>query len=183
MSLGIFSFDLAALLKSVLNFNESSEPEPAFSKLGTTLEKIEDVLPSATRSDPIIDDVLTAAAINKMVTSVISADNAGKEKPAPLSSAAKPPAGTDSKARAEVTRQEIERLIKSLQTSVVHNYRSSDIIDQNVSLNDVMNFPRRDWREDDDEKRETEQRKNEAHKSELLRAELKKAMLWNNSGV
>lgn len=186
MSLGIFSFDLAALINSLSNFIDISEQESASSNLETTLDKTEEVLQNSTAAaatDSKIDDIMMAAALNSTITSVISAENTKKENPAPLSSTSKTivPAVTLD----EETRKEIERLIKSLQTSVVHNYQSTDIIDETVSLNNARNFPRRNFREDSENKKEDarQQRKSEEHKLELLREELKKSIMKNNSDV
>lgn len=182
MSLGIFSFDLAALINSLSNFIETSEQETIPANLETTFDKMEGILQnSIATADSKIDDILMAAALDSTITSIISAENT--KNPAPLSSTSKPlvPAVTLD----EETRKEIERLIKSLQTSVVHNYQSTDIIDETVSLNNARNFPRRNFREDSENKKEgaRQERKSEEHKLELLRDELKKSIMKNNSDV
>lgn len=182
MSLGIFSFDLAALINSLSNFIDISEPETAPVNPETTLDKTEDVLQNSTASaaDSKIDDILMAAALNSTITTVISVENT--KNPAPLSSTSKPPVPVPAVTLDEETRKEIERLIKSLQTSVIHNYQSTDIIDETVSLNNTRNFPRRNFREDS-EKGVEQERRSEEHKLELLREELKKSIMKNNSDV
>jgi len=182
MSLGIFSFDLTALINSLSNFIETSEQENIPANLETTLDKMEDVLQNSTATDSKIDDILMAAALESTITSVIT-ENAKKENPAPLTSTSKPPVRVPTVALDEETRKEIERLIKSLQTSVIHNYRSSDIIDETVSLNNARNFPRRNFREDSENKGVEQERKREERKLELLRDELKKSIMKNNSDV
>jgi low affinity Fe/Cu permease len=183
MSLGIFSFDLAALINSLSNFIDISQPETIPADLETTLDKTEDVLQNstATAAHSKIDDILMAAALESTITSVISTEST--KNPAPLSSTSKPLVPTVT--LDEETKKEIERLIKSLQTSVVHNYQSTDIIDETISLNNARNFPRRNFREDSESKKEgvRQERKSEEHKLEMLREELKKSILKNNSDV
>ena len=184
MSLGIFSFDLAALINSLSNFIDISEPETTPANLETTLDRTEDVLQNSSAvADSKIDDILMAAALDSAITSVISAGNT--KNPAPLSSTPKLPVQVPVVTLDEETRKEIERLIKSLQTSVIHNYQSTDIISETVSLNNVQNFPRRNFREDSENKKEgvEQERKREEHKLELLREELKKSIMMNNSDV
>jgi hypothetical protein len=183
MSLGIFSFDLAAIIDSLSNFIEFDEPESTTASGEVSLDKTEDVLQNANAAAAIIDDVLVAAALNSAVTAVItSAETAKKEIPTVKIT---PPVRTPAVKLDEETRREIERLIKSLQTSVIHNYQSTDIIEEAVSLNNVANFPERKLREDSDDRREAveQQKKREEHKLDLLREELKKAILKNNSDV
>lgn len=182
MSLGIFSFDLAALINSLSDFIEISEQENTPANLETTLDKVEDVLQNSTASaDSKIDDILMAAALESTITSVISTENAKKENPAPLTSTSKPIAPIST--LDEETRKEIERLIKSLQTSVIYNYQSTDIIDENVSLNNTRNFPRRNFREDSENKDVEQERKRESFRLEMLREELKRSIMKNNSDV
>ncbi len=186
MSLGIFSYDLAALINSLSNFIETTEQENIPAILETTLDKVEDVLQNSTlAADSKIDDILMAAALESTITAVISTENAKKENPAPLTSTSKLPVRVPTVALDEETRKEIERLIKSLQTSVIHNYQSTDIIDETVSLNNARNFPRRNFREDSENKKEgvEQDRKTEDRKLELLREELKKSIMKNNSDV
>jgi len=184
MSLGIFSFDLAAIIDSLSNFIEFDEPESTTASGEVSLDKTECVLQNANIAAAIIDDVLVAAALNSAVTAVItSAETAKKE--IPTVKITPPPVRTPAVKLDEETRREIERLIKSLQTSVIHNYQSTDIIEEAVSLNNVANFPERKLREDSDDRREAveQQKKREEHKLDLLREELKKAILKNNSDV
>jgi len=180
MSLGIFSFDLAALINSLSDFIGTSQPENIPANLETTLDKTEDVLQNSNATaDTKIDDILMAAALESTITSVISSENI--KNPAPPTSTSKPPVPIST--LDEETKKEIERLIKSLQTSVIHNYQSSDIIDETVSLNNTRNFPRRNFREDSENKGVERERKNEEHKLELLREELKKSIMKNNADV
>src|SRR5215211_2603702 len=122
MSLGIFSFDLAAIINSLSNFIDISDAEnlPAADEI--SLAKTEDVLQNASLSDSVIDDALMAA-LTSAVTSVIStsaeAAKSDIEKPA----SSKPSSRTTPAPLDEETRKEIERLIKSLQTSIIHNYK------------------------------------------------------------
>jgi len=182
MSLGIFSFDLAALINSLSDFIEISEQETAPANPETTLDKTEDVLQNSTAAaDSKINDILMAAALESTITTVISAENT--KNPAPLSSTTKPIVLVPTVTLDEETRKEIERLIKSLQTSVIHNYQSTDIIDETVSLNNARNFPRRNLREDSENKGIEQERKSREYKLELLREELKKSIMKNNSDV
>jgi hypothetical protein len=181
MSLGIFSFDLAAIINSLSNLVEigEQETEPAIYEI--SLAKTEDVLQNATVAGSGIDDVLMSAVTSVISTAEIAGKDSADEKNAP----SKPVARTSPVTLDEETRKEIERLIKSLQTSVIHNYKSTDIIDETVSLNNVANFPKGKLREDSDENSETaeQQKKMEEYKLELLRDELKKTILRSNSGV
>ena len=184
MSLGIFSFDLAALINSLSNFIEAPETQNPPAAQVTTLDQVAEVLQNSSELiDSKIDDVLMAAAINSTITAVITtAGEAKKENPPETMPTVPVPRNTLD----EETRREIERLIKLLQTSVTHNYRSSDIIDEAVSLQRVANFPRRELQRDNREKKNEnieQDRKREAQKLEILREELKKAMLRNNASV
>jgi len=182
MSLGIFSFDLAALINSLSDFIEISEPEILGAENPESLEKTAEVLQNSAVSQAILDDVLMAAALNSTITSIITTERAKKETAAPP---AKPLVRAASGTLDEETRREIEQLIKSLQTSVIYNYRSSDIIDETVSLNRVTNFPNREIPEDTETNIEKlrEERERELRKLETLREELKRAMLKNSSDV
>ncbi|HEY8561497.1 MAG TPA: hypothetical protein VIL74_14065 [Pyrinomonadaceae bacterium] len=185
MSLGIFSIDLAALINSLSDLIEVADPDPA--QFETSLEKAEDVLQSVTATETIIDDVLMAAALSSAVTSVIAAAETAVKNEPDGQSAAPPKTAAQKKSAPldEETRREIERLIKSLQTSVVHNYKSSDIIDETVSLNTIANFPKRKTGEEPGERRDAaaERKKSDERRLEMLRAELRRAMLRNNSSV
>ncbi len=184
MSLGIFSYDLAALINSLSNFIETTEQENIPANLETTLDKMEDVLQNSTlATDSKIDDILMAAALESTITSVIVTENTKKENPAPLTSTSKPPVRVPTVTLDEETKKEIERLIKSLQTSVIHNYQSTDIIGETVSLDNARNFPRRNFREDTENKGVEQERKREERKLELLRDKLKKSIMKNNSDV
>jgi len=186
MSLGIFSFDLAAIINSLSNFIDTGEPEIALANSESSLAQTADVLQNAAAAESIIDDVLMAAALNSAVTAVISTTKISpKENSQEKNTSSKSPVRTPSVTLDAETRTEIERLIKSLQISVVHNYKSTDIIDETVSLNTVANFPHRKLREEPRERNEAvvQQKKREDFKLELLREELKKAILKNNSDV
>ena len=182
MSLGIFSFDLAAIINSLSNFIATDDASAA-AAVEMSLYKTEDVLQMAAASDTLIDDVLMAAALTNAVTSVISEAakrESSTESPAVQKTPARAAAALD-----EETRKEIERLIKSLQTSVIHNYKTTDMIDESVSLTTVSNFARRNLREDSDDRKESieRQKKNDEQRLETLREELKRAILKNNSDV
>lgn len=183
MSLGIFSFDLAAIIYSLSSFIATDDPQTA-AAVEMSLYKTEEVLQIAAASETVIDDVMMAAALSSAVTSVIS-EAAKKESPTdktPVSKPATPPKNTLD----EETRKEIERLIKSLQTSVIHNYQSTDMIDESVSLTTVSDFAkRRQPREDSDDRKETieRQKKTDEHRLEMLREELRRAIMRNNSDV
>lgn len=186
MSLGIFSFDLGAIIRSLSSYidgtTQQTLPPPA--ELKTTLDKIEDVLEKT--SDTKMDEALAATAIDNAVTSLITSDKDKKEIVSPKETQPSVPLPPARITFDEATRKEIERLIKSLQTSVAHNYRSSDIIDEDVSLRRVANVPVRNQREEEnsvEKDRAAQDRKRDQQKLEQLRDELKKAMLKNNSEV
>src|SRR5215213_9529355 len=186
MSLGIFSFDLAAIINSLSNFIEVGETDNAPASREISLDKTEDVLQNVTVAESIIDNVLMAAALSSAVTPKISAAETVKtESSNKTTTTTKPAVRAPSGTLDEETRKEIERLIKSLQISIIHNYKSTDIIDETVSLNTVANFPKRKLRDESDDKKEAvrQQKKSEERKLELLREELKKAILRNNAGV
>jgi hypothetical protein len=186
MSFGIFSFDLAAIINSLSNLIEIGETESASASSKISLEKTEDVLQNVTATDSIIDDVLMAAALTSAVTPIVSATETAKtESSNEKTTTSKPAARVPSATLDEETRKEIERLIKSLQISVVHNYKSTDIIDESVALKTVANFPKRKPRDESDDKKEAARQphKSEEQKLERLREELKKAILRNNAGV
>ena len=182
MSLGIFSFDLAAIINSLSNFIATDDASAA-AAVEMSLYKTEDVLQMAAASDTLIDDVLMAAALTNAVTSVIS--EAAKRESSTESPAVQKTPARAAGALDEETRKEIERLIKSLQTSVIHNYKTTDMIDESVSLTTVSNFARRNLREDTDDRKESteRQKKSDEQRLETLREELKRAILKNNSDV
>ena len=173
---------MAAIIYSLSNFIATDDAELA-AAVETSLYKTEDVLQMAAASATVIDDRLMAAALSSAVTSFIS-EAAKKESPTEKPPVSKP-ATRPATALDEETRKEIERLIKSLQTSVIHNYKSSDMIDETVSLATVSNFARRDRREDSDDRQDAieRQKKTDEQRLEMLREELKKAILRNNTDV
>lgn len=180
MSLGIFSFDLAAIINSLSNFVELAETAPVVNE--ATLEKIEDVLQDVKAEDSKLDDILMAAALANTVTAVMANENTKKEPLKPVAPAPKTTAPVRSVTLDEETRREIERLIKSLQTSVIHNYRDADIIDEAVSFNSVEDFPKREMPRESENREEklSEDRKRENQKLEKLREDLNWARLKNN---
>lgn len=184
MSLGIFSFDLEALMNSMSWYFEITEPEESPVENEVSLENAEEILEKMMVSDSKSVDVLMETALNNTVTSVISAQTAKEAAPTSSTSKPAPPQVTVPKIN-EKARKELEDLLRSLQTSIIHNYRSSDIIDETVSLNNVANFPKREIPKDLDNNTEKirDERKQQERKLELLRDDLKKAMLRNNSGV
>lgn len=180
MSLGIFSFDFAALIRSLENRIDSGSAEVA--PLDETLENIENALEKMARDATAAAEALISAVLNSAVTPVIAA----AEKTPPANHVQKAPATRAGAVKLdEETRKEIERQIKSLQTSVIHNYKTTDIIDEAVSLNSVANFPKPNGREKADRKAEAfeNERKRDERKLEMLRDELKRAVLKNNSSV
>lgn len=184
MSLGIFYFDLEAFINSFSQLIENAETEPVVGD--PTLEKIEETLQNLAESDSKFDDVLMATALKNTVTSVLKSETTKKESPKPALPAPTsvlPPLRLA--APGEEKRQEIERLLKSLQTSVIHNYRDADIAAEEVSLKTVTNFPKGQiLREKDDKSDKTlDERKREELKLEKLREELKRARLRSESGV
>ena len=170
---------MAAIINSLSNFIATGEQETAPIKV--SLDKTEDVLQNASAAvDSVIDDVLMAAALNNAVTNIISTKTEAI-KSSPEKIPAPKPAAV---AFDEETRKEIERLIKSLQTSVIHNYKSSDLIDETVSLNTIANFAQRKRREDGGEREAVEQqKKRDERRLEILREELKRAILKHNRDV
>jgi hypothetical protein len=179
MSLGIFSFDLAAIINSLSNFIDVADDAPLTVANDATLEKIEEVLEDLKTSDSKTEDILMAAALANTVTPIIANESAKKEavKIAPKTFVPVRAVTLD-----DETRREIERLIKSLQTSVVHNYRDADIIKETVSLKNVTDFPKRETPQRRDEKSDKirEERRREDLKLESLRDDLKRARLKNN---
>lgn len=180
MSLGIFSFDLAAIINSLSNFIEVADDAPVTVANDATLEKIEDVLEDLKTSDSKTEDILMAAALANTVTPIIANENTTKKeavKIAPKTSVPVRAVTLD-----DETRREIERLIKSLQTSVIHNYRDADIINETVSLNTVTNFPKRETpqRTDENADKIREEKRREDLRLENLRDDLKRARLKNN---
>jgi hypothetical protein len=187
MSLGIFSFDLAAIINSLSNFIGTTEQfadEPVANE--SSLDKTTDILQNSPVAGSAITDILMADALKNVVTSIISQTEPVKKETAnPKIATPKPAIRIPSVTLDDETKKEIERLIRSLQTSVIHNYQSTDIIDENVSLNNVANFPRREIPKDTENKADKiqEEKKREEGKLQSLRDELKKAMLKNNSEV
>jgi hypothetical protein len=193
MSLGIFSFDLQALINSLTNMINTIETDVAPANEDTSLDRTAEVLQNTTVSDSKIDEAQMATALEKVITTVmLSAENAKKQSvelkttvsnstviaPKPL---IKPmPVTLD-----EATKREIEALIKSLQTSVIHNYQSTDIIDESVSLNNIANFKTKNIFDDSDDKKDNiqEQKKREETKLQMLQDDLRKARMKNNSEV
>lgn len=186
MSLGIFSFDLAAIINSLSNFIDISETavdEP--SNADTSLEKTSDILQNQAISESGIDDKMMAAALDNAVTAVIAQNEPMKKETIETKIAAPPPIRLPSITLGEETKKEIEQLIRSLQTSVVHSYQSTDIIDETVSHNNAANFSKRKIAKDTENNRDNVQevRKREESKFQRLRDQLKKEMLKNNSDV
>lgn len=178
MSLGIFSFDLAALIRSLENCFHAGETENG--TLDSTLEKIESARENAAVT--AVEEVVIAAALNSAVRSVLAAtEKAPQAKPVPK----KTPFRATAAGLGEETRKEIERLIKSLQASVIHNYKASDIIDEAISLNGCANFPKRTGRENSERKIEAieNDRRREERRLKMLRDELQKAVFRNNTCV
>jgi hypothetical protein len=183
MSLGIFSFDLQALIDSLSNYFSSTEPftdPPVINE--SSLDITAEILQNTTKSDAKSDEISMANALNNAVTSIILLTEPMKKTTAePVIPPPKPtPVTLD-----DETRKEIEQLIRSLQTSVIYNYQSTDIIDETVSLNNVANFPHREIPKDAEKSAEKlqEEKKRIENKLQLLRDDLKKAMLKNNTGV
>jgi hypothetical protein len=181
MSLGIFSIDLAAIIRSLSDFVTLVDPSGSPANMASAIDQFEGILQDAADSEKKIDDVLIAAALEQTITSVMASAVDKTKNPEPLPVPAKP---VQSHLDDE-TRLEIERLIRSLQTSVVHNYRSSDIIDETVSLERVQRFPRRRENEDTDvvDRRRAEDRRRDELRMQSLREEFKREMLRNNSAV
>jgi hypothetical protein len=187
MSLGIFSFDLAAIINSLSNFIDNPEQfadEPINSN--PSLDVTADILQNTTAAESVIDDILMATALNNVVTSVIlQTENIKKESANTKNSMPKPAIRIPSITLDDETKREIEQLIRTLQTSVIHNYQSSDIIDETVSLNNVANFPKKEIPTEPENNTDKiqEEKKRAENKLQLLRDELKKAMLKNSSEV
>lgn len=187
MSLGIFSYDLMALINSLSDFIEASEEidvDPA--DIDASLDKMTEVLQNTTGANSIIADALMATALENVVTTIISStENVKNETVTPKPPTPLPIVRVPSVTLDAATKKELEQMIKSLQTSVIHNYKSTDIIDESVSLKNVANFPRRNIREDSEKKPDTiqDEKKRDEKKLLLLREELKRAMMRNNSDV
>ncbi len=182
MSLGIFSIDLAAIIRSLSDFVNIADQSGSPANIASAIDQVENILQDASDSDVKMDDIAIAAALEQTITSVLAAPKEDPKKPtAVVPQPVKPvQSGLD-----EETRLEIERLIKSLQTSVVHNYRSSDMIDETVSLERVQHFPRRHENEnsDDDDRKRTDERRRDDIRLQNLRDEFRREMLRNNSAV
>lgn len=182
MSLGIFSIDLAAIIRSLSEFVTLADQTGAPPDIASAIDEVENLLQTASESDKKIDDVLIAAALEQTITSVLATADDKTKKPSTVVS---PPPKPTQNQLDEETRLEIERLIRSLQTSVVHNYRSSDIIDESVSLERVQRFPRRRENEDSEggDRRRTDDRRRDEIRMQALRDEFKREMLKSNSAV
>jgi len=85
----------------------------------------------------------------------------------------------------EETRRAIEAIIRSLQTSVVHNYQSTDIIGEDVTLNNLSNSAKANKvRENDNRDQSVKDEKRRAdRKNEELREDIRRAILKNNTKV
>lgn len=85
----------------------------------------------------------------------------------------------------EETRRAIEEIIRSLQTSVIHAYKSTDIIDETVSLNNLANSAKANEtkRADDRDQAIEEDKRRAARRSEELREDLRRAILKNHNKV
>jgi hypothetical protein len=185
MGLGIFSFDLAAMIGGLPKFIEAPDPEIPPPTNEVSPDAAEEIPQNASVAAFVIDDEMTAAALGRTVTFVIAAPEIDKKQgPAPLPpttySTARAPLKTD-----EEIQKEIECLIKSLQTSVIHNYKVTDMIDENSSIERTAKFPKRELREDRENKKESaeQEKKMEDRKSELLREEFKRLKLKKISNV
>jgi hypothetical protein len=202
MALNIFSFDLAALINSVANIINSPAPEvlpmTGSSAVDASLAKTTEVLKNSSEAEEIIDDLLMTAAMTNAVTPPVSPDeifnrenqtidnsssddNSAPSIDDPLVTISINPPPILSGNEDEAMRQ----LIRSLQTSVMHSYQSTDIIHENVSHNNVANCLKKDDLDDSENKPDNlqeEKRRNEI-RLEKLREELRRAILKNNSNA
>jgi hypothetical protein len=177
MSLGIFSFDLAALINSLSDIINIANDNAAPTEVKTSLDKAADILQTAIVKNAEASDAQMANALNSAVTSVITTLETGKntdQKPTPTNSQPLP-----SKVQLDdETKREIERIIQSLQTSVNFSYQSTDSINDNVYRNNVNNFLKNEMPKESD--RKNNEVENEKHrqqmKTDLLQEELKKAI-------
>lgn len=178
MSLSIFSFDLAALIHSLSNLGNLPEEEiteimqsPEVSLNSTT----EVLAATAEISDSIIDDILLATAISNAAVSLNSSDEIPKKEIAePKKTTSVPPVPIANSSDEEY-KKAIEELIKSLQTSVIHSFQGSDIINETVSLKtaaDVLKKRPSTDRRDESEKA-AEERKKQELKFRQLKEDLK----------
>lgn len=200
MALGIFTFDFAALINSLAHIIDPAEPEipaaPAPPADGTSLAQTAEVLQDAAAAgadaEKILDDILLATALSNAVVTTISPDEILKKENKPQTN---PPPGDDS-SLVTITLlpppiltgkedEALRQLIRSLQTSVIHSYQSTDIISENFSHNIVSNCLQKDALDDSESKPDNlleEKKRNELRLREL-QEELRRAMLRNNSSV
>jgi hypothetical protein len=181
MSLGIFSFDLAALINSLSDIINIANDKVAPAEVKTSLDKAADILQTAIVKHSEASDAQMATALNSAVTSVITTLETGKntdQKPTPTN-----PEPLPSKVQLDdETKREIERIIQSLQTSVNFSYQSTDLINDSVYRNNVNNFLKNEMPKESDRKNtEVEnEKKQQQVKENKMQEELKKAIFKHN---
>ncbi len=187
MGLSIFSFDLAALINSLSQITGTTEEEiisDIIELSETPAMNASEILPEAIFSDEkLIQEILLATTVTSALIQTPSPDEIKENKvvketkPAPVSTTANP---VD-----EEYKKAIEELIRSLQTSVTYSYKSTDIINEKVSLNEISGLSRKNNDSDREKPAETlrEDNKRRELNLEKLRDELKKARLKTNAGL
>ena len=179
MSLGIFSFDLAALINSLSDIIDIANDNAASTEVKTSLDKAADILQSAIVQNSETSDAQMATALNSAVTSVITTLENSKntdQKTIPTNRDLPP-----SKVQLDAeTKREIERIIQSLQTSVTYSYQSTDSINDNVYRNNVNNFQKKQIPQDLEHKEVESEKRRQQLKTDLMQEELKKAIFKHN---
>lgn len=193
MGLSINSFDLMALIESLQSLIPN-EPETPMTDLlndsSPASEKLTEILEDTAPSFAISEEVLQAAIDNialrnssAPVSEVILDDT---QTSTILSTQMTPmlPPLINSKMDEEM-RRAIQEIIRSLQTSVIHSYQSSDIIGEDFSLNNLSNSAKanRVKEAEDGEQSVKEEKRRAERKNEDMREDLRRAIFKNRNQV
>lgn len=184
MSLGIFSFDLNAWLDSLERYLDSTNE----ATLAEELPPIESTFDFDAPSSELFDEAAIKQALESAVTPIlVPTDSLTQKPPETVKETIKPapmtpsvlavqPVVTPRPSLSPEARIEFERMMRTLQTQVVANYRDVDIADQDFGRRYVEDFPRRKPTGEDEaaEVRRNDMRRDD-ERAERLRSELIRA--------
>lgn len=193
MGLSINSFDLMALIESLQSLipNEPETPmtdllndsSPASEKL---TEILEDTVPSFAISEEVLQAAIDNIALRNSSAPVSEVILDDTQTSTILSTQMTPmlPPLINSKMDEEM-RRAIQEIIRSLQTSVIHSYQSSDIIGEDFSLNNLSNSAKanRVKEAEDGEQSVKEEKRRAERKNEDMREDLRRAIFKNRNQV
>lgn len=179
MGLNIFTFDLQALINSLGDFFTIPDDDSAENFLipDEAPPAPTDEMPPIAAIDSITSKILLSAAASDAAMNSIKPIEIIKS--APLRTENSSPKTASARSRAE-DQKNMQELIKLLQTTVAHSYKSSDVVGGIVSFNTNNAFFKKnpEINFENDPVKLSEQ-KREQIRLEQKREELKKALLKN----